>query len=301
MFPRSPLTLQWLPTPLLKQQHVLQYPPPAASLLSTSCYPLRRGLGISKLDINRLLQYLPRPWFKENQSPFPTHAPNCSTNGVQAVLLACLSGIHKFFPLCSLKGQPPRKGLSSAPCLPTLCLDLETLLGLISSVITWNQNCRIGQIHRDCLVGVVSGRSVWIWVYFCSSLWPNSISKHKTLAQASYPKTVTPGSPATCSILTSGVGSGCLETEASFFLCLENRKVGAPRLSACEWRGLEWQESDFRRFISSHRVAPIACTFGLTGRNKIGLLSYPSKVTELCLKRIIYSYYNWIDKCRLNW
>lgn len=47
-----------------------------------------------------------------------------------------------------------------------------------------------------------------------------------------------------------------------------------------------------RRRLSSLPVAPIACTFGLTGRNKIGLLSYSSQVTELCLKRIIYSCYN---------
>lgn len=41
-------------------------------------------------------------------------------------------------------------------------------------------------------------------------------------------------------------------------------------------------------------LSPIttACTFGLAARNNISLLLYPSKVTKLCLKRIIYSYYN---------
>lgn len=45
-------------------------------------------------------------------------------------------------------------------------------------------------------------------------------------------------------------------------------------------------------FISFPLIAPTACTFGLAARSNIGLLLYPSKVTELCLKRIIYSYYN---------
>lgn len=53
-------------------------------------------------------------------------------------------------------------------------------------------------------------------------------------------------------------------------------------------------EVDVNRFhfFSPTPIAPTACTFGLAARSNIGLLLYPSKVTELCLKRIIYSYYN---------
>lgn len=147
----------------------------------------------------------------------------------------------------------------------------------------------------------MSSRLIPIWACFCSLLWPNSTPKH-TLVQASHPRLWPQGPPATYPILISGVGSGSLETEASLSLCPESRKVGTPRLSM--WAEEDWSERevDFsRRVISSLWVAPIACTFGLTRRNKIGLLWYPSKVTELCLKRIIYSYYNWIDRCRLNW
>lgn len=57
-------------------------------------------------------------------------------------------------------------------------------------------------------------------------------------------------------------------------------------------RGKE-NEVDINRFhFFPPLIAPTACTFGLAARSNIGLLLYPSKITELCLKRIIYSYYN---------
>lgn len=69
---------------------------------------------------------------RRKPEPLPYTCPKLfKLTGTRAVFLACLLGAHKLLPLCSQKDQPPREGLSSALCLPILCLDLETLLSLV--------------------------------------------------------------------------------------------------------------------------------------------------------------------------